>query len=442
MNDTFMKEKPVFPLLLSMALPMVLSMMVNSLYNIVDSFFVAKISEDAMTALSLVYPVQNFISATAIGFGVGINARISFHLGAGERKNADRAATQGVLFSVLHGVLAMVIGSAVIPGFLQRFTTDASIVSLGVTYARTVFSFSIVVMLDLAFEKMFQAIGNMKITMVALIVGALTNIALDPLLIWGVGPLPGFGITGAAVATCIGQLTTLIVYLVTYLTREMPVRLRRTELRPDRRTTAQLYSIGIPAILNLALPSLLVSCLNALLASFAQSYVVVLGIYYKLQTFLYLPAGGIVQGMRPLVSYNQGAGEHRRVKQIFGYSLALTAGIMLTGTLIGELAAAPIMGLFTAQPETITAGALALRLISIGFLPSALSVVTSGTLEALGKGVPSLLISLVRYTVVLLPLAFVLCAVMGPSGVWHAFWMTEVVACLLSLILCKTSCFR
>ena len=206
MNQSFMKEKPVFPLLTSMALPMVISMLVNSLYNIIDSFFVAQISEQAMTALSLVYPVQNLINAIAIGFGVGMNALIALCLGAGDVKNANRAATHGMLFSVVHGIVITVVSIGIMPFFLSLFTKDTEVLQLGTRYASIAFSFSLIIMLALAFEKIFQAVGNMKITMAALLCGCITNIILDPLLIFGIGFLPRLGIAGAALATGIGQI--------------------------------------------------------------------------------------------------------------------------------------------------------------------------------------------------------------------------------------------
>ena len=328
MNDTFMKEKPIFPLLVSMALPMVISMLVNALYNIVDSLFVAQISEDAMTALSLVYPVQNLINAIAIGFGVGINAQIALHLGAGEHKKANMAATHGLMLSLLHGVVITVVSILIMPTFLRMFTSDETVIRMGVTYSRIAFLFSTVIMATLAFEKIFQAVGRMRVTMVGLMAGSVCNIILDPMLIFGIGPFPKMGIAGAALATGIGQILTLTIYLFVYNTTEISVRVRRDCMTPNRKMDVSLYAIGIPAILNLALPSLLVSFLNSILAAYSQVYVVVLGIYYKLQTFLYLPANGIVQGMRPIIGYNYGAGEDARVKRIYNLTLAMTGTIM------------------------------------------------------------------------------------------------------------------
>ena len=315
MNDTFMKEKPVFPLIMSMALPMVISMLVNSLYNIVDSFFVAQISENAMTALSLVFPVQNFANAIAIGFGIGISSQIAICLGAGNRETASKAATHGLALSGLHGVILTIGCILVMPGFLALFTGDADVIDLGIRYSTIVFLFATINTLNLAYEKIFQGVGKMKITMIGLLVGCVSNIILDPLLIFGLGPFPALGIEGAALATGLGQLFNLVFYLIIYKMQPIQVKLSRRHLHPDMALAARLYSVGIPGALNLALPSVLVSALNGLLAAYSQSYVVILGIYYKLQTFLYLPASGIVQGMRPVIGYNYGAGEHKRVKK-------------------------------------------------------------------------------------------------------------------------------
>ena len=434
MNDTFMKTKPVFPLLVSMALPNVISMLVNSLYNIVDSLFVARINEQAMTALSLVFPVQNLINAISIGFGIGINAQIALYLGAGDREKADISATHGMALSVLHGLLCTLIGIAIMPGFLRRFTADESLVSMGVLYTTIVFLFSIVNMANLTFEKTFQAVGRMKTTMAALIAGCVCNIVLDPVLIFGLGPVPALGIAGAALATNLGQFVTFCIYLSCYSTADLPVRLCRKHLRPNAALDRKLYAIGIPAILNLALPSLLVTFLNGLLAAFSQSYVTVLGIYYKLQTFLYLPANGIVQGMRPLVGYNYGAKEHGRVAKLYRLTLGLSAAIMAVGTVLCLTISGSLIGLFSSNPETIDIGAKALRIICLGFIVSAVSTTSSGALEGLGKGMPSLVISLCRYVLFIMPLAWLLCRAFGPTGVWHAFWITEVCSAAIAFV--------
>ena len=419
MNDTFMKEKPIFPLLTSMALPMVVSMLVNALYNIVDSLFVARISEEAMTALSLVYPVQNLINAIAIGFSIGIAALISLHLGAGNKEKADMAATHGMVLSLIHGVVISIVCTAIMPRFLR---------------SRVAFMFAVVIMAAMAFEKIFQAVGRMNITMIGLMGGSVCNIILDPLLIFGIGPFPKMGIAGAALATGIGQMVPVIFYLIIYFVRPIPVRLRSGCLKPDAKMALQLYSIGVPAILNLALPSVLITFLNSLLAVYSQSYVVVLGIYYKLQTFLYLPANGIVQGLRPIIGYNYGAGEYDRVKKLYRTSMGMCAAIMAAGTVLCLALSGQLIGLFSSNAETIAIGTSALRIICVGFIVSTISVVASGSLEGLGMGVQSLVISLCRYIVVIMPLAWLFCRLLGADGIWNAFWVTEVITAGISMV--------
>ena len=439
MNETFMKEKPIFPLLLSMSLPMVISMAVNSLYNIVDSYFVAKISEDAMTALSLVFPIQNFINAVAIGFGVGINAMIAQYLGAGRRDKADEALTQGMVLAVIHGIVMMILCIIGIPYFLRLFTTDANVIALGVRYATIVFSFSVILSVNLTFEKMNQAIGNMKITMISLMIGCVLNIILDPMIIFGIGPFPELGIAGAALATGFGQCVPIVIYIAAYLKRPKRVAFRREYLHLTREVAKRLYSIGVPAILNMALTSVLTTALNAILAAFSQTYVLVLGIYYKLQTFLYMPANGIIQGMRPLIGYNYGAGEHRRVEQLYRLTLLLNICIMTAGMILCLTIPGKLMGAFAENPQTIQNGVTALHIICFGFILSAVSVTACGALEGLGKGIPSLLISLSRYVVLIIPLAFIFSRFFGAAGVWHAFWVTEALSAVFAVIIYRRS---
>lgn len=438
-KDTFMKEKPVFPLIISMALPMIISMCVNSLYNIVDSYFVAKISEDAMTSLSLVYPVQNFVNAVAIGFGVGINAVIAFYLGAGDKNKADSAATQGFLLSIIHGVVLTATCIFVMKPFLLAFTKDGNVISLGVQYCNIVFLFTVINSLNLFFEKLFQAEGNMKITMIGLMVGCITNIILDPVMIFGLAFFPKMGIKGAALATALGQCVNFLIYIIYYFAKPGSVRVNKKYFKLTSYIVKKLYSIGIPAILNLALPSILISSLNAILATFSQVYVLVLGVYYKLQTFLYLTANGIIQGMRPIIAYNYGAGEYKRVRKIYNYVLIMIAIIMAVGMVICLTVPSNIISMFTSNSETVKLGATALRIISAGFVFSAVSVTSCGALEGLSKGFPSLVISLCRYIVIIIPSAFVLSKFFGAIGVWHAFWVAELLTAIISIFVYKKS---
>lgn len=436
MNQTYMKDRPVLPLVLSMSLPMVLSMLVNSLYNIVDSFFVARISEDAMTALSLVYPIQNLINAVTIGFSIGVNAVISYYLGAQDRERAGAAAAHGLLLNALHGLILMAGSIAVMPVFLSLFTSGITL-ELGLRYSNIAFLFSVIIAAGMSYEKIFQAEGRMLTSMLCMLCGCLTNIILDPLMIFGIGPFPALGMEGAALATGTGQLVNLLLYIVIGCVRPLSVQIRWKAFRLNKEIALKIYAVGLPASLSLALPSLLISALNRILSAYSQSYMLVLGVYYKLQTFLYLPANGIVQGIRPLMGYNFGAEEHGRVREIYKTALALAAGIMALGTVLCWAVPGQLMGLFAESAETVEIGATALRIISGGFIVSAVSVISCGALEGLGRGGPSLLISLLRCAVLIIPAALLFSRLWGPAGVWHTFWITELLTAVFSLLLCR-----
>ena len=345
---------------------------------------------------------------------------------------ANKATTQGVVMNFIHGLLLTILCTAFMPAFLKMFTNNQNIIDMSLEYANIVFMFSVASTVGITLEKIFQAVGQMKVSMFSMICGFATNIILDPLMIFGIGPFPKMGISGAAYATGIGQVISLLVYIIVYFARPIPVKIERKSLKPDFKLLKRLYGIGIPATLNMALPSFLISALNGILAEFSDKYVLVLGVYYKLQTFIYLSANGIIQGIRPLVGYNYGAGEHKRVDKIYRTTLKLTALIMALGMLLSWIIPSQLIGLFTTNPETIKIGVTALHIISFGFIISAVSVTSSGALEGLGMGNPSLMISLLRYVIVIIPPAFVLSRFMGATGVWMAFAVAEFVTGIIS----------
>ncbi len=396
-----MKEKKIFPLVLSMSLPMVLSMLVNSLYNIVDSYFIARASESAMAALSLVYPIQIIITAISVGLGIGVNAMISYFLGANDPENASTTTSWGIVLSIVHGLILTIVCTAIMPHFLAMFTKNKEVISLGITYSNIAFAFSITVTIGIALEKIFQAMG----------------------------------MAGAALATGIGQALSALAYILFYFIEPLPVKIRFRNLHFQGAIIGKIYAIGIPAALNMALPSILISALNGILSTFADAYVVALGAYYKLQTFIYLPANGIIQGIRPLVGYNYGAGEYKRVRNIFYTALALASAIMLAGLLLCWIAPEMLMQIFTSTPETIAIGTKALRIISLGFIFSCVSVICCGALEGLGAGMPSLCISLLRYLVIILPAALLFTHYQGAVGVWIAFPFTEILTACFAWII-------
>ena len=438
-----MKTKPILPLVLSMSLPMMLSMLVNSLYNIIDSMFVARLGEDALTAVSLIYPLQTLVTSVGVGFGVGINAVAAFFLGAGEKDKADKATTQGILLSIVHGLLLTLITCLTLPAFLHLFTQDAQIYEWGLQYGYLVLSFAVISTLQIAIEKVFQAVGSMKVPMLCMTAGCVANIVLDPLFIFGIGFFPRMEIKGAAVATVIGQVVTLVLYLVIWVRKDIGLHFSKEYAKPDGFILGRLYQIGIPSSLNMGLPSLLITVLNGIAALYAPIYILILGVYFKLQTFLYLPANGIVQGMRPIVSYNYGAGEEKRMKKIIGLCSVLILAILCAGMLLFLLIPGLFMELFTGDVLTIAEGSKALRIISLGFVVSGVSVVTSGTLEALGKGALSFLISLLRNLAVIVPAALLGSHFFGITGIWSAFPIAELITAvaagviLRSILFCK-----
>ena len=385
-----------------------------------------------MMAISLVYPIQNLLHSIAVGFGVGTNAVIAIFLGSQKSESASAAASQGILLNIFHGLLFMIFCILFMRPFLNMFTSNETVIVYGMQYGIIVLCFSMIHTTELSFEKIFQSVGRMKTSMISLGSSCMVNIILDPLLIFGIGPFPEMGIRGAALATGIGQTTGLCIYLLTSRISPLNLQFKPQYFKPTQNICRRLYGIGIPATLNMALPSVLISVLNILLGTFSETQVLVLGIYYKLQSFLYLPANGMIQGMRPIMSYNYGARESSRVKKIYQTSLSIIVLILLTGTVLCLVVPDQLIHLFSNNAATITAGRQALRIICIGFAISGISVVTAGALEPMGKGMESLLISCLRYIVLVLPLAFILSHFIGVGGVWHAFWITEVITAALS----------
>ena len=430
-----MNNQKTFKLLMKLGLPMVISMLINSLYNIVDSLFIAKISDDALNAISLIYPLQNIVMALAVGFGVGVASSISYYYGSKENDKMNNAASLGLLYGFIHSVILTVVLLLITSWFLNLYTTNENVLKLGKEYAIMAFCFTIPNMLGITFEKIFQGIGKMKLTMIALMAGCIFNIIFDPLLIFGYGPFPQMGMTGAALATGLGQTLSLVIYLVYYFIAKKEIKLNNYHL--NLKLISKLYLVGIPATLNLALPSFLISALNGILKPFNEDYITILGIYYKLQTFIYLPANGLIQGMRPIVGYNYGAKDYKKIKETIKYTLLLTSLIMLIGTILSLSIPKLIMGLFSESPNIINLGSKALMIISIGFIVSAISITFCGTLEGLSKGVESLIISLLRYIIIIIPASLILIIPFKANGVFIAFPITEFISAFLVFIIYK-----
>ena len=440
-----MNDMSVNKLMIQMGIPMILSMALQAVYNIVDSAFVGNMregSEAALNALTLVFPVQMLMVAVGIGTGVGTNALLARTLGQGNSKKAAKVAGNSLFLGVIIYVVCLLFAIFGVKAYISSQTVDAEVLEMGVSYLQICCVISFGIIFFSLFEKLLQATGRSLYSTIGQVVGAVVNIILDPILIFGLGPFPRLGIEGAAIATGIGQCSTLLIYLLFYIIKKPPVKIHRNLIRPEKKICARLYGVGIPAALNMALPSLLISALNAILASISETGVTILGIYYKLQTFLYLSVNGMIQGMRPIIGYNYGAKEYKRVNKIYNLALMVAFGIMAVGTALFMFTPETFMKMFTTQPSTITAGASALRIISCGFIVSSVSVVSSGALEGLGKGNESLAVSLLRYLIIIVPLAFVLSQFSGVSGVWHSFWITEAITAIISYIIYKKALLK
>lgn len=429
-----MGYKPIFPLLMSMAIPPMISMLIQSLYNIVDSIFVAKLGEEALTAISLIYPLQNLSLAFSCGIGIAMNAFIARSLGAHDDQQASYIASQGLVMSILHSLLFVIIGLFFIRPFVELFTNNSIVINYGVEYGMIVITLTFGSFIHIAIEKMFQATGNMVMPMIMQIVGALINIILDPILIFGYFGLPAMGVTGAAIATVIGQMGACLLSVVLFLKYSKQIHLSFKNFRIDLNVYKKLYSIAIPSGTMMCLPSVLVSMLNSILASVSQTAVAFFGVYYKLQTFIYMPTAGIVQGMRPIMSFNYGAKKTKRMHNTLKVSGFCIGGLLCLGTCMFSLLPEFLLSLFDANPQMYEIGVSGLKILAFSFILSTFGVLMSGVFESLGYGTYSLIISLMRQFIITIPLAYLLLPTFGLIGVWIAFPIAEGIASLIAYV--------
>lgn len=427
-----MAVRPVFPLLMSMSLPVMLSMFIQALYNIVDSMWVAKLGTEAITAVSLAFPLQNVSMALGVGMGIGVGSVISMSIGAGEQETANRAASVGIALSLVHCVIFALVGAIITKPFLRMFTDDPDTFRWACEYTYIVMCVSFGQLLSMCLEKIFQGLGKMKTTMFLMASGCIINIILDPILIFGWFGFPEMGVKGAAVATVAGQIGGLLLYVIICLKKNIGVVIHPRYMRPDVNMAKRIYSIGGPSSLMLAMPSLMVGILNGILGRLDQVYVAVFGLYYKLQTFVNMPANGVVQGMRPIISFNYGAGNYTRVRQCISYSIRVLAVIMLIGTIGAVGIPEMILSIFDADAVLMEYGVQAFRIIGLSFLLSCVGIAGAGVFEAIGRGQDSLFISLVRQFIIILPFGYVFSYVMGATGIWILFPVAEAIASVIA----------
>ena len=429
-----MGTMPVKRLVLTMSLPMMISMLVQALYNVVDSYFVAKLSEDALTAVGMAFPFQNLMIAVSVGTGVGINALLSRSLGAKDQDSVDRAAENGVLLGLLSSLVFTAAALLFAEPFFALQNASPEIARDGAAYLRICGGLSIGIFMEITFERLLQATGRTVHSMITQGVGAVINIIMDPVLIFGLGPFPRMEVAGAAAATVLGQIVAAILALIFNLTSNPDINPRLKGFRPNGRIIRQIYSVGVPTIVLNSISSIMTFGMNLILVGFSSTAVAVFNVYFKLQSFVFMPIFGLNNGLVPIVSYNYGARKKARLVGAVRFGVVLAVCIMLAGLAVIQLFAAPILGLFEASAAMLTIGVPALRTISLCFVFAGFNVICTSAFQALGHGVLSMVVSIVRQLVVLLPAAFLLSLTGVLDAVWWAFPIAEVAAVALSSI--------
>lgn len=429
-----MAVMPVRRLLLNMAWPMMLSMLIQALYNLVDSMFVAQLSSDGFVALALVCPIQTLMIAVCVGTGVGFNALLARRLGEGRPDEANRVVANGYFVYLVCWVVFLVLGVGLAPVFMGLFAPgQPQVIDYGIQYLSIVTGASVGICMQFAGERTLQATGNTVGPMVIQGIGAVINLILDPLLIFGIGPFPRMEVAGAALATVLGQVVGMVVGLC-MVRRSSIVRLSFRGFRPDSAIIRTMFRVGVPAILVQALATVMNLGMNLILPLFTASGVFILGAYFKLQSFLFMPVNGLNNALIPIVSFNYGARQRSRITGVIHFALVLSAAIMAVGTVVFLAIPGPLLRLFDADAAVLAEGISALRLIALSFVCAGVSVILCAALQALGAANSSLVVSLLRQLVLLFPLALLLGA-LRPSLVWLAFLLSEGAACLTALLL-------
>ena len=432
-KENKMGTMPVGRLLATMSIPMMISMLVQALYNVVDSIFVSRVSENALTAVSMVFPVQNLMIAVAGGLGVGINALLSRSLGQKDTARANRAASHGVMMLTVAYLVFLIVGLLGAEPFMRAQSDIHEIVQSGTAYLRICCVCSLGLFMQFAFERLLISTGLTIYSMATQLTGALINIVLDPILIFGLLGLPAMGVAGAATATVIGQIGAAIFGFFLNRAKNKEIRLTFRGFAPDRRVIGEILSVGVPSMIMQSIGSVMTFGMNLILGAFSSTAVAVFGVYFKLQSFVFMPVFGLNNGMVPIIAYNYGARRKDRMLKTMLLSMAAAVTIMLLGLAVVQLFPDKLLMLFDASEHMLEIGVPALRTISLSFLFAGLCIVGSSVFQALGNGVYSMVMSIVRQLVVLLPSAFVLAQVGGLNAVWYAFIIAESVSMVLCL---------
>lgn len=425
---------PVNRLLLSMSVPMMISMLVQALYNVVDSMFVSRLSQDALNAVSLAFPAQNLMIAVAVGAGVGVNASLSKSLGEHDFDSVNKVATNGIFLTVLHFALFCVMGLSLSGVFFRMQTENVVITAYGEAYLRICTGVSFGMFGEIILERLLQSTGRTLYTMITQMVGAAINIVMDPILIFGLFGFPRLEVAGAAVATVAGQIVAMFLALYFNLRHNPEVTLHFRGFRPDGRAIKRIYGVGIPTIVMNAISSVMVFGFNQILLAFTEAATAVFGVYFKLQSFVFMPVFGLNNGMVPIISYNYGARHKKRITQTIKLAVLYAVLIMLIGFAVFQLLPDKLLLMFEASEEMLSIGVPALKTISLSFLLAGYCVVCGSVFQAFGKGILSLMVSVARQLLVLLPAAYLLSLSGRLDLVWFSFPIAELISLTISSI--------
>lgn len=433
-KENKMGVMPVKRLIVTMSLPMMVSMLVQALYNVVDSIYVSRLSEAALTSVTMAFPLQNLMIAVGGGTGVGINALLSRSLGEKRFDRADKAANTGLFLTVLNYVLFLLLGIFAAGPFIRTQTQNPELIANGSTYLRIVCCASAGLFFQMTFERILQSTGRTVDSMISQGAGALINIVLDPIMIYGLLGCPKFGVAGAAYATIIGQFCASAIGLTLNLKKNTEIHFSLREiLSPQKEVIREIYYVGVPSILMIAIGSLMTYLMNLILKVFSETAIAVFGVYFKLQSFFFMPVFGLNNGLIPVLAYNYGAKKKDRIKEALRFAMALAVGIMTVGTLILELFPRQLLGLFDASSQMLDIGIPALRIICLSFPIAGACIAMGSIFQAFAKSFYSLIVSVGRQLVALIPAAFLLSKLGNVNLVWIAFPLAEILSLFLSL---------
>jgi putative MATE family efflux protein len=425
---------PVGKLLIEMALPMMISMLVQAFYNVVDSIFVGYISENALTAVSLAFPIQNLMIAVATGTGVGINALLSMRLGQKNISAVNDTAMNGLFLSLCSTILFVILGLTIPEVYFKSQTSDLEIIDYGVKYLRVCLIASFGIFTSITFDRLLQSTGQTVYSMISQLSGAITNIVLDPILIFGLLGFPKMGITGAAVATVVGQFVSLFVSGTLNFTKNKEITFNFKKFKPNGAVIAEIYRVGVPSILMASIGSIMTYTMNLILGAFSMTAVAVFGVYFKLNSIIFMPVFGMNNALVPIIAYNYGAKNRSRIVGTIKVGIAIILCIMTFGMLIFEFFPGTLLSLFNASPEMLEIGIPALRTIAIHFPIAAICIIFMSCFQALGMGFTSMIVSFVRQLVVLIPVAYLFSLTGVLNNVWWCFPCAEIAALILSSV--------